>query len=109
MKKIFIREKGNFLEIKCQIVAMIGVMAKRLIGFLIVTFLVLIFSFLYIISFNYVYYFTQFEWIKSSIFIIIFVDILYIIVCFISISIRFISFKCKSERLYKLSNTINRV
>ena len=43
------------------------------------------------------------EWIKSSIIIIIIMQILSLLECLLETIIRFISFKCKSEKIYKLS------
>ena len=44
------------------------------------------------------------EWIKSSIIIIIIMQIIPILLCLLDAIIRFISFRCKSERLFKLSS-----
>ena len=107
MKRIFIREMNNINELKYQIVQMVKTIKKRLISFFIFVFFIFIFVFLYVICFNFVYHFTQYEWIKSSIFIIIALEILIMIICLFSAEIRIISLKCKSERLFKLSNIIN--
>ena len=47
------------------------------------------------------------EWIKSSILIIIIMQIVYILKILLETIIRFISFKLKSERIYKLSLIIS--
>ena len=109
IKKIFIREKNNVNNLKHEIIALIKIMQKRMITFFILVFLIFIFSFLYVISFNYVYHFTQFEWIKSSIFIIIVTDLIMLLLSFILICIRFISFKCKSDRIYNLGNRFSKM
>ena len=46
------------------------------------------------------------EWIKSSLIIIAFMQVFPIFLCFLDTSIRFISFKCKSERLFRLSSIL---
>ena len=109
IKRIFIREKDNLNNLKNEISKLMRIMKRRLLAFFIITFIILIFSFLYVISFNYVYHFTQFEWIKSSIFIIIVIELFIIIICLICSVLRIVSFRCKSDRLYKLSNIYNRL
>ena len=109
IKRIFIREKDNLNNLKNEISKLMRIMKRRLLAFFIITFIIFIFSFLYVISFNYVYHFTQFEWIKSSIFIIIVIELFIIIICLVCSVLRIVSFRCKSERLYKLSNIYNRV
>ena len=106
-KRIFIRNKNNLSEIKLEIVKLNKLIDNRLITFYIIIIFIFIFSFLYIISFKYVYHYTQFEWIKSSIFIFIVIEILIFIACCFVSFIRIISLKYKSDRLFKLSNMIN--
>ena len=109
IKRIFIREKENSSNVKYEIIELISKMKKRLIAFFIIIFIIFIFSFLYVICFNYVYHFTQIEWIKSSIFIFIIIELLIIILSLIITVLRFLSIKCKSERIFKLSNLINEI
>ena len=109
IKRIFIREKENINNLKYEITKLIHIMKRRLIIFFIIIYIIFTFSFLYTISFNYVYHFTQFEWIKSSIFFILLIQVINILFCLICTSLRLISFKCKSDRLYKFSNIYNRV
>ena len=109
IKRIFIREKENINSLKKEIIILIKKIKKRLIAFFIIVIIIFIFSFLYVVSFNYVYHFTQFEWIKSSIFIFIIIELLMLLISFIVTIIRIISFCCKSDRLYNLSNFINRI
>ena len=109
IKRIFIREKDNIYNLKYEIFKLMSIMNRRLLAFFVITFIIFIFSFLYVISFNYVYHFTQFEWIKSSIFIIIILELCNTIICLICSGLRLGSFKSKSDRLYKLSNLYNSV
>ena len=109
IKRIFIREKENINGLKSEIIILIKKIKKRLIAFFVIVIIIFILSFLYVVSFNYVYHFTQFEWIKSSIFIFIIIELLMFIISFIITILRFISFCCKSDRLYNLSNIINRM
>ena len=67
------------------------------------TFVIFIISLYYILCFNYVYPKTQMEWIKSSVLIIIIMQILSILKCAYQAVFRFLSFSCESEKLYKVS------
>ena len=109
IKRIFLREKDNRINLNAQIIEIINRIKKRIIFFFIFIFLILVVSFVYVLCFNYVYHYTQIDWIKSSMFIIIAIDIVIIIIIFFVTSIRLISLCCKSERLFKLSNIINEI
>ena len=76
---------------------------RRLLFFIIFVFVFLLLSLFYITCFNYRYYYSINEWIKSSIFIIIFMEILSIVAILLESSFRFLSFKLNSEKIYKLS------
>ena len=103
IKGIFKREKDNRSILKRSITMIIGEIQKRYIAFIIMVFFILIISLYYILCFNYVYPKTQIEWIKSSIMIIIIIQILSLLKCLFETIFRFLSFKCESEKLYKLS------
>ena len=60
-------------------------------------------SWYYVFCFNNVYPHMTVEWIKSSIVIIIIMQILSTLLCILESSLRFISFRCKSEKIYKVS------
>ena len=104
IKKIFKRENGNIIVLKYEIVELIKCTYRKYNIFIIISSIIMIFSLYYIFSFNNVYPCIKAEWLKSSIIIIIIMQILPIILCFLDNSIRFISFKCKSERLFRLSS-----
>ena len=108
-KKLLIMYQKDLINLKFEAVKLVGLIRKRLLTFYIITLIIFIFSFLYVISFNYVYHYTQFEWIKSSIFIFIIIELLIIIICLLYAFIRKMSFKCKSDRLFKLSQIINEI
>ena len=103
IKGIFKREKENRLILRRSITMLIGEIQKRYISFIIMTFVLLIISLYYILCFNYVYPKTQIEWIKSSVLIIIIMQILSLLKCLYEAMFRFLSFKCESEKLYKIS------
>jgi len=103
IKGIFKREKDNRLILRRSITMLIGEIQKRYIAFIIMVFFILIISLYYILCFTYVYPKTQIEWIKSSIMIIIIMQILSLLKCLFEAIFRTLSFKCESEKLYKLS------
>ena len=76
---------------------------KRFIYFIIFSYIITLFILYYITCFNYRYYYIIIEWIKSSIFIFISIQILNILIIFAESSLRYLSFKTNSEKIYKLS------
>jgi len=70
-------------------------------------FVILLFSFYYLVCFNRVYPKTQLEWLKSSIVIMIFINILSLLKCLYEASLRVLSFRFQSEKLFKLSKIID--
>ena len=67
------------------------------------TFVILLSSLYYILCFNYVYPKTQIEWVKSTILIIIIMQLLSVLKCLFETIFRFLSFKCESEKIFKFS------
>ena len=104
IKKIYKIENGNIIVLKYEIVELIKCTYRKYNIFIIISSIIMIFSLYYIFSFNNVYPCIKAEWLKSSIIIIIIMQILPIFLCFLDTTIRFISFKCKSERLFRLSS-----
>ena len=103
IKGIFKREKNNKVILKGSIFLLIKEIQKRYISFIILNIILFLFSLYYVLCFNYVYPNTQIEWIKSSIFIMITVQIISILKCVYEASLRVLSFKIRSERMYKSS------
>ena len=103
IKGIFKRDKDNRKILKRSIAMLIKEIQKRYISFIIITFVILLISLYYILCFNYVYPKTQKEWVKSSIFILIIMQILSVLKCLYEAIFRTLSFKCESEKLYKVS------
>jgi hypothetical protein len=102
--KIIIKNKNNKIEdIKTKINEIMIKTLRRYLYFIIFTFVVSLFSLFYITCFNYRYYYSTNEWIKSSIFIIIFIEILSILTILLETCLRMISFKINSKKIYKLS------
>jgi hypothetical protein len=107
MKGIFRREKDDPLVIKEEIVYLANLIKKRIIYFIIFVYVVLIICLYYLLCFNSIYPHMQIEWIKSSIFIIFIRQILSVIQCISETTLRILSFKYESEKLFKISKLIN--
>ena len=103
LKGILRREKNDKKILKEKIIELINNIKIRNIAFIITASIILLFSFFYLLCFNYVYPYTQIEWIKSSITIVIIMQLLSIIKCLLESGLRTLSFKVKSEKLYKIS------
>ena len=80
---------------------------KRYITFIIICIFISIISWYYVSCFNNVYPKIKIEWIKSSITLIIFMQILSTLIVLLEGIIRILSFKCESEKLYKLKQLIS--
>ena len=100
---LFRRERENRKAIKEYIILFLKDLQKRYISFLILVLVILIFSFYYLVCFNRVYPKTQFEWIKSSIVIMIIIQIISILKCLCESTLRILSFRFKSEKMFKIS------
>ena len=107
MKGIFLREKDNKIILKNQIINLVDLIKKKYISFIIFVFIIYVICLYYLICFYSIYPKIQVEWIKSSIFIFIIRQIVSILQCFLETILRFISFKCGSEKIYKISKLIN--
>ena len=103
LKSIFRYEHNNVYAIKYEINSVMKEMKWRYNIFIIITAVISLFSWYYISCFNNIYPHMKVEWIKSSVFIILLVHIIYIIVTLVETLLRFISFEIKSEKLYKAS------
>ena len=107
MKGIFIREKDNFANLKLEILKLNQNIKIRYISFIIVVFILSLFFFNYLLCFNYVYPNTQIEWIKSSITLMIIMQILSFVSSFAETLLRYISFLLKSEKIFRLSKLLD--
>ena len=107
IKGIFRREKDNIQSLRKNMAEFMKDLKTRYLGFIIFVPIVLIISFFYLLCFNYVYPYSQIEWIKSSIAIIIIMQILSTLKCILETSLRFLSYKFRSEKLYKISKFLD--
>ena len=104
---IYKREKDNQIILKGEITKLIKNIKQRYLAFIITVFVILLISFYYLLCFNYVYPYTQIEWVKSSVVIFIIMQILSILSCLLEAGLRILSFKCRSEKMYKISKLLS--
>ena len=103
IKSIFRRQKGNIIIMKNDSYQVMKTIIKRYVVFIIVSFIISIFTFYYISCFNGVYSLTEMEWIKSSVFTILIYGIILLLIIFFETCFRYLAIKTKSEKLFKLS------
>ena len=107
IKRIFIREKGNNLQIKYQVSLAVESIKRRYKIFVFICIFISIISWYYVSCFNNVYPGVKIEWIKSSIVIIIIMQLLSCLLVLIDTLLRILSFKIKSERIYKFRQILS--
>ena len=106
IKKILIRNKNNIINLKFQISKITKLIIKYKRILIIINYIIIIFSWYYLSCFNNVYPNINKEWILSSLFIIIIIQIIPFISTFLEACVRFISIKCESEKLFKISRLL---
>jgi len=104
---IFKRDKENKEMLKRNIIELVKEIKRRYIGFVVFVFFLLILFLYYLLCFNYVYPKSQIEWIKSSIAIIIIIQILSILKIFAGAVFRYLSFCCNNEYIFRFSKVFN--
>jgi hypothetical protein len=107
VKRVFMREKENHVQVKHEISLIIKSLKRNYIIFIAICFFISLISWYYVTCFNNVYPGVKVEWIKSSITIMIIMQILSFLVGVFVALIRLVAFKCKSEKLYKLKDFFN--
>ena len=103
IKKILIRKRNNLKEMKIIIYIAIKKIINNYWIFIITSYAFTIISLYYVSCFNNAYPYLKYEWLKSSIFIIILIQIISIFGCFLYAFLRFISIKCKSQKIFRIS------
>jgi len=106
MKKIFIRERKNIVNLKISITKLSKVIIIQSYIFMIAVIIFFVIIMPYLICFNYVYPHTQSEWVKSSIFLIIIMQILSILYPFLETTLRYSAIALKEERIFIWSKRI---
>ena len=107
IKAIFKREKENIANLKYEINKFIKKIKKLNLTFIVVILFLLFLFWCYLLCFNYVYPNTQNDWIKSSVVVIIIVQIIQLIMSLTETLLRFISFCCKSEKIFRVSKLLD--
>ena len=103
IKKILLKNKDNSLILRYEMYGILKSIFKNIKILIIINYILIIFSWYYLSCFNNVYPNINNEWIISSIFLFVIFQILPFIITFIETIIRFISIKCESEKLFKIS------
>ena len=104
---IFKRDKDDKKLLKNNITNLFKDIKKRNISFIIIVSILLMISAIYLLCFNYVYPYSQIEWIKSSISIIIIMQVLSFLRCLFETCLRFLSFITRSEKIYKIAKLLD--
>ena len=107
IKRIFKRERDDIHALEYEMMQIIKYIKIRFYLFFIVCFIFGIFIWYYIFCFNNIYPSMVNEWIITSIFIYIIMQILYLLKLLSETIIRFIAFKCKSERFFRISQFLS--
>ena len=107
IKNIFRREKTRQFDIKKSIFLVTKDIKFGYLKFFITTYIIMIFSWYIISCFNSIYQYSSKEWIKSSISIFLAMQIIYILSALIETIIRFLSFKFKNEKLFKITKILH--
>ena len=107
IKKIFKREKNNELILKYEMFQIIKNIKSRYNLFIIICFVAAIFIWYYSFCFNNIYPSMAKEWIITSVIIIFVMQFVYFLKLLLETIIRFIAIKCKSERLFKISQFLS--
>ena len=103
IKKILLKKEPDLLTLRYDINQIIKSTIKKINLLIIINYIIIIFSWYYLSCFNNAYPKINEEWIFSSLFIIAVNQIMPIILAFIETSIRYMSIKFESEKLFKLS------
>ena len=104
IRKIFLREKDDPMQLKYEISVNIKSIKTRYSVFIFLCFFISLISWYYVSCFNNTYPGVKVEWIKSSIVIILIMQILSILNAFLQAILRSLSFHYKSEKLFKIKS-----
>ena len=107
IKKTFKREKNNEIILKYEMSQFIKNIKSRYNSFIIICFVAAIIIWYYVFCFNNIYPSMKKEWIITSVIMIFAMQFVYFLKLLLETIIRFIAIKCKSERLFKISQFIS--
>ena len=102
LKRIFVRNKKDKIKIKYELSKLNKEIERKFITLICSSIIFTIISFIYISCFNKVYPCIKIEWIKSSFFIILLIQIINFSLTFTECCFRFLAIKCNSERMFRL-------
>ena len=107
LKKIFLLYETKIVKLKYELSILVKSIMVKFIVLISISMAFSIFSFFYISCFNIVYPYSKFEWIKSSLFIIIVMQFLNFLLSLSQSILRFISIRFKNDKLFQLSCLLN--
>ena len=107
IKKIFRKNKVGNIKMKYEISLIVKDIRNNFTTIIIISLILTIICFVYISCFNNVYPYIKIEWIKSSFFILILMQILNFLLTLFGCIFRYIAIKCNSEKLFRLSLLIS--
>ena len=108
IKKIIKMENKNILTLKFEVIKILKSIKLRYTLFIILSFTITIIALVHSLCFNIVYYHTMKEWLLFSLIIVISIQLATFLLYLLVTCLRFISFKVKSEKLFKLSRYLLR-
>ena len=103
IKRIFSRNKYDEMKLKFELSVLSNNIKNRFIGLTVFSIFLSIIFFIYITCFNIVYPYIRKEWLKSSIFILILMQILNFIITLLEACFRYLSIKFNSKKIFRLS------
>jgi hypothetical protein len=103
IKKILKMEKENTLSLKFEVIKILKSIKLRYTLFIIISFIITLITLVHSLCFNIVYNHTMKEWLLFSLIIVISIQLGSFLIYFLQTCLRFISFKFKSEKLFKWS------
>ena len=107
VKRIFLREKEDPMQLRYEISLTVKSIKTRYTVFIFLCIFISIISWYYISCFNNTYLGVRGEWIKSSIIIIIIMQIISILSVLLQAILRSLSFHYKSEKLFKMKQFLS--
>ena len=103
IKKILLANKNDLLKLRLEMNNILRIIIKRIRIFIIINYIIILFSWYYLSCLNNVYPHINREWILSSILFFVIIQIIHLFLTFIEACIRFISIKCESEKFFKIT------
>ena len=107
LRSLLINSKDNIKKLTNDLDVFYTKTKVNYLVFIFTGYIITLFSWYYISCFNNVYQNTKYEWIKSSVFITILMQILRVMKCYFYALLRYLGIGCKIERFFKLSKKLN--